>query len=508
MCGIFGAVSLQGAPLKYSQCVAAMAAALAHRGPDGEQIVGHERARIGARRLAIMDLTTGDQPFRSPDGSVWMVCNGEIYNAPELRRECTQAGYPFRSTGDIETIVPLYERLGPDAAGRLYWHAAAAAARSSRLDGPATLRTALLRAVERELMSDVPVGVFTSGGLDSSLLAAAAARVMAGERIHTYAVRFTEPGYDESPYAEAVTHHIRTSHHVVTADEAALERAFATVTRALAEPVGDPAILPTYLLAEADREHVKVVLSGEGADELFGGYPTYLGHKAAGLYRRVPGRAVLRWLVNRLPTSTGKVTIEFMLKQLVAAAELPVVERHLTWFGALGPDPRAVAWANGLLDGFPTDPSVNRLLWLDFLSYLPDNLLVKVDRGTMLASIEARAPYLDRELLELVLPAPSGLKVRGLATKAILKEAARGLVRDDVIRRRKRGLSVPVARWLNAGLATVADRYLAHPRLFPGAPTGRLLAEHRQGTRNHARKLWPILMAELWAERWNVDIAT
>src|SRR2546428_10923324 len=119
MCGIFGAVSLQGAPLKYSQCVAARAAALAHRGPDGEQIVGHERARIGARRIAIMDLTAGDQPFRSPDGSVWMVCNGEIYNAPELRRECTQAGYPFRSTGDIETIVPLYERLGPDAVGRL-----------------------------------------------------------------------------------------------------------------------------------------------------------------------------------------------------------------------------------------------------------------------------------------------------------------------------------------------------------------------------------------------------
>jgi len=608
MCGIFGAVSLQGAPLKYSQCLAAMAAALAHRGPDGERIVGHERARIGARRLAIMDLTTGDQPFRSPDGSVWMVCNGEIYNAPELRRECTQAGYPFRSTGDIETIVPLYERLGPDAVGRLdgmfglavwddrlrrlvlardragekplfwsqidgelrfaseiqgllafpdqprrvnpvaaelyaalgyvpaphtlfagisklpsahllvadqagvtlrrYWDAAAAAARSSRLDRPATLRAALLRAVERELMSDVPVGVFTSGGLDSSLLAAAAARVMAGEQIHTYAVRFTEPGYDESPYAEAVTHHIRTIHHVVTADEAALERAFATVTRRLAEPIGDPAILPTYLLAEAAREHVKVVLSGEGADELFGGYPTYLGHKAAGLYRRVPGRAVLRWLVNRLPTSTGKVTIEFMLKQLVAAAELPLVERHLTWFGALGPDPRAVAWATGLLDGFPADPSVNRLLWLDFLSYLPDNLLVKVDRGTMLASIEARAPYLDRELLELVLPAPSGLKVRGLTTKAILKEAARGLVRDDVIRRRKRGLSVPVARWLNTGLAHVADRYLAHPRLFPGAPTGRLLAEHRQGKRNHARKLWPILMAELWAERWNVDIAT
>src|SRR2546425_10061533 len=117
MCGIFGAVSLQGAPLKYSQCVAAMAAALAHRGPDGEQIVGHERARIGARRLAIMDLTTGDQPFRSPDGSVWMVCNGEIYNAPELRRERTPAGHPLRCTGDTEPTVPLAGRAGSDARG-------------------------------------------------------------------------------------------------------------------------------------------------------------------------------------------------------------------------------------------------------------------------------------------------------------------------------------------------------------------------------------------------------
>jgi len=278
------------------------------------------------------------------------------------------------------------------------------------------------------------------------------------------------------------------------------------VTRSLAEPVGDPAILPTFLLAESAREHVKVVLSGEGADELFGGYPTYLGHKAAGLYRGIPGRAALRWLVNRLPTSTGKVTLEFLLKQFVAGAELPPVERHLTWFGALGPDARVMAWADGLLRGFPPG-SLNRVLWLDFLTYLPDNLLVKVDRGTMLASIEARAPYLDREVMELALAAPSALKVRGFTTKAILKEAARGLVPDAVIRRRKRGLSVPVARWLNAGLRSLADRYLAAPRLFRGAPTARLLAEHRAGARNNARKLWPILMAELWAEKWSVETA-
>jgi len=305
-----------------------------------------------------------------------------------------------------------------------------------------------------------------------------------------------------------VTHHIRTIHHVVTADDPSLERAFDYITCSLAEPVGDPAILPTFLLAEAAREHVKVVLSGEGADELFGGYPTYLGHRAARLYGTIPGRGALRWLVDRLPTSTGKVTLEFLLKQFVAGAELPLVERHLTWFGALGPDARVLAWATGLLNGFPGDSSLNRVLWLDFLTYLPDNLLVKVDRGTMLASIEARAPYLDREVIELALPAPAALKVRGFTTKAILKEAARGLVPEAVIRRKKRGLSVPVARWLNAGLRTLADRYLAAPRLFRDAPTARLLAEHRAGVRNNARKLWPILMAELWAERWSVETDT
>src|SRR5207244_7927532 len=116
---ILGALSLPAPPPQHPDCIASMAAARAQRGPDGERIVGHERARLGARRLAIMDLTTGDQPFQNPDRSIWMVCNGEIYNAPELRRECTQAGYPFRSTGDIETIVPLYERLGADAVSRL-----------------------------------------------------------------------------------------------------------------------------------------------------------------------------------------------------------------------------------------------------------------------------------------------------------------------------------------------------------------------------------------------------
>ncbi len=608
MCGIFGAIATHpgggggGAPLRYPDYIARMAAALQHRGPDGECIVGHERARMGAGRLAIMDLTTGDQPFKSPDGKIWMVCNGEIYNANDLRREASGPGwnYPFRSRGDIETIVPFYERYGADAVARLegmfglaiwddgksrlllardragekplfwadvrgelrfaseiqallefpdqprrvnrkalslyramgyvpapytmfdgihklppaslliaeggrteirsYWSAAAAAERPSRLsfDNTGDLRETLLRAVQRELMSDVPLGVFTSGGLDSSLLVAAAARAMPGERIHTYAMRFTEPGYDESDYAEAVTHDIATVHHVVTADDESLGRALDVVTRSLAEPLGDPAVLPTWLLAEAAREQVKVILSGEGADELFGGYPTYLGHKFAERWQRIPRplRGVVRWAVDRWPTSTGKMTLEFMLKQFLAAAELPWLERHVTWLGAVAIEDGVIAELEGKLDGFPHDDPLNRVMWFDFLTYLPDDLLVKVDRATMLASVEARAPFLDREVMELVLPVDSAFKVHGITTKAILKEAARGLVPERVIERQKRGLSVPVARWLNTGLAPLADRLLQTP----------LLAEHRAMRRNHARRLWPQLMLELWAERWNVDI--
>src|SRR5438094_283723 len=604
MCGIFGAIGGPGAargeaPLRHPDALARMAAALRHRGPDGECIVGHERARIGARRLAIMDLTTGDQPFQSPDGKIWMVCNGEIYNAPELRREASTWGYPFRSHGDIETIVPFYQRFGADAVARLegmfglaiwdetrrrlvlardragekplfwtevegelrfaseiqallefpdqprrlnrkalslyhalgyvpapytmfdgihklppaslliaegertevrsFWSAAAAAGSRSTLGDAATVRDTLLRAVKRELMSDVPLGIFTSGGLDSSLLVAATARAVPDERIHTYAVRFTEPGYDESAYAEAVTHQIRSVHHVVTADDESLGRALEVVSRSLAEPLGDPAVLPTWLLAEAARERVKVILSGEGADELFGGYPTYLGHKFAARWLRLPRplRGSARWIMDRWPSSTGKMTVEYMLKQFLAATELPWLERHLTWLGAMKIDDGVIRELAAKLDHFLHDDPLNRVMWFDFLTYLPDDLLVKVDRATMLASVEARAPYLDREVMELVLPGPARSKVRGLITKAILKEAARGLVPREVINRRKRGLSVPVAAWLNTSLAPLADRLLDTP----------LLAEHRTGRCNHARRLWPQLMLALWSERWGVDLS-
>lgn len=609
MCGIYGVVSLDGRRLRYPDVAGRMADTLRHRGPDGGDAVTAPHAVIGARRLAIMDLTTGDQPFRSPDGTVWMVCNGEIYNAPTLRADHAARGYPFRSRGDIETILPLYELHGAEGVARLdgmfglaiwderrrglvlardrvgekplfwtvvdgelrfasevqsllvfpdqprrldagaaelyaafgyvpaphtmlagiqklppahlleladgqvtvrrYWDPAARTSAPSTPDA-ATLRDTLLGAVRRQLMSDVPLGVFTSGGLDSSWLAAAAKTVLPDERIHTYAVQFVEPGYDESDFAAIVAQRMGTVHHVVPADDAALLRALDVVTDRVAEPIGDPAVLPTYLLAEAAREHVKVVLSGEGADELLGGYPTYLGHRVAGWFAALPGplRRALTAIVARRPATAGKVTIEYLARRFVDAAMLPPLERHLAWFGALGPSAAALALVTDRLRGFPSHDPLNRMLWLDFLTYLPDNLLVKVDRATMLASIEARAPFLDRAVLELALPTASPVKVRGFQTKAILKEAARGVVPAEVIHRRKRGLSVPVARWLNGSLASLADRHLGAPRLAARARVAPLLVEHRAGVRNHARALWPLLVAERWAERWNVEVPT
>jgi asparagine synthase (glutamine-hydrolysing) len=607
MCGIFGAVSLTGRALRYPDQLRAMAAALAHRGPDGVGTFGHERAKIGACRLAIVDPAGGDQPFRSPDNAAWLVCNGEIYNAPALRHDALARGYPLRSHTDVETVLPLYQRSGAsgvsaldgmfglavwddrcgrvvlardragekplfwceageelrfaseiqallvypdqsrclnrraaelytalgyvpsphtliagiyklppahlleaDAGGvvvRPYWDPAQVARQPVRRVTGAELRRTLLAAVEREAVSDAPLGIFASGGLDSSILVAAAARAVPARQVHTYTIRFPDRGFDESDHALAVSRALGTEHHVVTANEAGLSRALERLTTTLAEPVGDPAVLPVYLLADAARRDCKVVLSGEGADELFGGYPTYVGHQAARWYARVP-RVVRRLAARcaaRRSASFGSLTIAELVRAFLLAAEEPPLERHLRWFGALGATPAALADFGARLAAFPAIESLNRALWLDFVTYLPEQLLTKVDRGTMLASIEARAPYLDREVLELALPAPAHLKVRGGATKVILREAARGLVPRRVLRRRKHGLSVPVATWLNAGLAPVADRLFARPRIG-GPHVARLWAEHRTGRVNHVRTLWPILMAELWAERWGVDV--
>jgi asparagine synthase (glutamine-hydrolysing) len=389
------------------------------------------------------------------------------------------------------------------------------------------LEALLETAVARQLQADVPLGVFISGGVDSGLLAAMAARGGRRGALHTFTVGFAARGYDERSPAAAVAAQLGTEHHTVTANEDTLFEAFETVTARVAEPVADPAIFPTYLLAKAARPHAGVVLSGEGADELFGGYPTYLGHRAAPWFNALPAalqRGVTR-LLGALPPSHGKVPLEFLLKRFVTEAGRDPLERHIAWFGTgleaaaitLGvpagtlPDgarrAAAAQWRE-LLEGEPD--VLRRVMLFDYLTYLRDNLLVKVDRATMLASLEARAPYLDRTLTAFVLGLPTDLKVRGPVTKWLLKRVAARWLPRRIARRRKRGLSVPVAEWINRGLRTVVDGLLAPERLHAEgvlhpARVGQLLSEHRDGRANHARALWPLIIYRAWRERWAGD---
>lgn len=356
-------------------------------------------------------------------------------------------------------------------------------------------------AVAKQVRSDVPVGVFVSGGLDSSILAALASKFIGVDLVHTFAAQFTEASYDESGDAAALAVQMRTRHVPVRADETTLLDALQHVTAGVAEPLADPAILPTFLLARAAREHVKVILSGEGADELFGGYPTYIGHKLAPIYESLPSfvRAAIRRLAFALPPSGKKVTLEYLLKRFVTDAERPWVERHLRWFGiGMAPPPPLAAPGASALAG---------AMLLDYRSYLRDNLLVKVDRATMLSSVEARAPYLDREVTAFALSLPPDLRVRRLTTKWVLKKAAEQWLPRHVIYRRKRGLSVPVASWLNRGLRGEVDRLLDPGRLrrdelVDADRVATMLREHRSGRANHAKALWALVMLEYWRERW------
>lgn len=366
-----------------------------------------------------------------------------------------------------------------------------------------TLRQLLEDAVTKQVMSDVPVGVFISGGMDSAILAALASRAIGVDKVHTFSAQFAEASYDESVDAAKIAARMRTRHVPVLANEETLFQALRNVTTRVAEPLADPAILPTFLLARAARQHVKVVLSGEGADELFGGYPTYLAHKVVPMYQRLPRllRSAIAGGVRRLPASGKKVTLEFLLKRFVAGVEQPWIERHLKWFGT-GldvADPRTFPALASRKD------TVAAAMLLDYETYLRDNLLVKVDRATMLSSVEARAPFLDRELTRFALSLPTDLRVRGITTKWALKKAAEKWLPREVIYRRKRGLSVPIASWINQGLRSEVDRLLARDRLeasgLNAAEIGRLLDEHRRGA-NHARPLWAVVMLQYWLENW------
>jgi len=372
------------------------------------------------------------------------------------------------------------------------------------------LDAVLKRAVLRQSETDGAFGLFLSGGLDSSLVAALVRKVRPDCRPPCYTLRFREASYDEGTHARDVARRLGLELAEVWVEPGHFAEHLPELVSLAGEPLADPAWIPTSLLARRAAEDVKVALVGEGGDEVFGGYPTYPGAALADRFQRLPRpvRSLLRALVRALPRSDRKVTIGFLLKRFMDGAGMDPVARHLLWVSNIPP---AILARLGCAspEGPPADPAGPELLDLlqriDLETSLAEGLLTKSDRGSMVSAVELRAPYLDADVLSFAATLPSVERVRGLETKRFLKRFALRHLPRGIVFRRKRGLSVPLAAWLRGPLAGWARDRLVGGRVEAfGVAATVLLDEHQKGLSDHARAVWTLLVLEewlAWAER-------
>jgi asparagine synthase (glutamine-hydrolysing) len=388
------------------------------------------------------------------------------------------------------------------------------------------LRERLREAAVSRLVSDVPLGVFLSGGVDSSTLVALMSELTPGN-VNSFSVAFADASFNEEPFAASVARHFRTRHHVVEADEKSLLESFQFLAGHLDEPLADPAVIPTYLVSRFARSEIKVALSGEGSDELFGGYPTYLGARLAESYLRLPRflrRQFFERLKRFLPVSSGAAPLGMFFRRFLTHVERDPAERHQIWFGMFspaeldqlfapdwqGPTPASSVLFGPLakvLEGAQFDETLSEMLYLDFRMYLEDNLLVKIDRASMATSLELRTPFLDHRLVEFAAQIPGSLKVRRFRMKYLLKKAVEPWLPREIVYRQKRGFSVPIARWMREGLKPMLEEILGEEKLkrqgiFDAAFVRQMLHEHWSGRADHRKPLWTLVAFQLWHDRW------
>ena len=373
------------------------------------------------------------------------------------------------------------------------------------------LRVVLRESVRKELISDVPLGVFLSGGIDSSAVAAMMTEL--GGDVKTFSVGFAERSFDESVHARAVAAHLGTDHHELVLEPSMLLGLIPRLPVLLDEPLGDASIIPTYLLSAFTRQHVKVALGGDGGDELFAGYPTLQAHRLASLYLRAPGvvrRGLVEPVVRRLPVSRDNLSFDFRAKRFVAGAGRPVAERHQQWMGSFSREERAALLiaevpdgGDGVADEFAALDPLSQALMLDMRLYLENDILVKLDRASMMASLEGRVPLLNNDFVAFALGLPMSLKLRGMRSKFLLKRALRGMLPDSILRRPKKGFGIPVAEWFRGPvkeqmLAMLAPERLRREGFFQPAVAGRLVDDHLAGRADNRKQLWTLFAFEAW----------
>ena len=386
------------------------------------------------------------------------------------------------------------------------------------------LRERLDATVRQELVSDVPVGVLLSGGLDSSTIASYMAEAYPGT-VDSFSVSFDEPSFDESRYAKLVAERLGTRHHNLrlTSDMAAA--LVPAIPDLLDEPLGDASFVPTYLLSRFAAEHVKVVLGGDGSDELFAGYPTLAAHRLIEYYERsVPWRLrahAVPALLPRLPVSFEYFSRDFKIRRFLSGRGVPLEVRHHRWMGSFLDEEKRLLfqdWVAPVL-GDTYAPAyrharecdarlpLNRVLYDDMRLYLEGDILMKVDRASMAASLEVRVPFLNRSIVEFATSLPLELKLRRLTGKFILKRAMADRLPREIVERKKQGFAMPVAHWLASELRGLTTDMLSPDRisrrgLFNPSYVDRLLTDHVERRKDNRKLLWTLLMFEMWHDRY------
>jgi asparagine synthase (glutamine-hydrolysing) len=620
MCGIAGVADVTGRPVDRA-LLQAMTAVQAHRGPDGGAVVCRGAVGLGHRRLAIIDLSTGDQPIASDDGRVWIVLNGEIYNFRELRRELEAAGARFRTQSDTEVILRAYEADGVACVNRLrgmfafailderarrlvlardrvgikplvyswdgrrllfaseikgiledaavsrqidrnalgeyltyhyvpaprtifasvrklppastlilpldggapeissYWRLRFAPdSRVSEAEWTERLEAELADAVRSHMISDVPIGAFLSGGMDSSTVVALMAQASPAP-IRTFSIGFDEADFDELRFARQVAARYGTDHYELVVKPSALD-VLPKLAWHLDEPFADSSAIPTYYVAKITREHVTVSLSGDGGDENFAGYRRYARAMALGARMdRSPARLarpLLRLGSRLLPVGAPGQAYAGLLGAgpLERYARLITYERPETlrralsddWAGVAAQVSAAASFERLALESALQDP-ISSLQDIDIRTYLPGDILAKVDWTSMAVSLEARVPLLDHRLMEFLATIPSSLKLRDGSGKYLLKRAMAAHVPSEILTRRKMGFGVPLGAWFRAELREMAHDLLLAPRtrqrgIFRPSWVEWLLRTHEAGRRDCSARLWALLCFELWARQW------
>ena len=620
MCGIHGLIHFDGKPVEPA-LLSAMGNITRHRGPDDEGLHIDGASGIAMRRLSIIDLAGGHQPLSNADDSIWLVCNGEIYNYRELRSELQAQGYRFKTASDSEVLLAMYEREGDNFVQRLngmfafalwdarrkrlligrdrlgikpiyvlqdgrrlafsteakallslpgvrtelersaladYLHLGYVAAPhclfkglrklppatllaveggqvrewrywrvSDRIDAEATeaqwierARSQMEASVAMQMVSDVPIGAFLSGGVDSSAVVGYMAR-HSQHPIRTYAIGFeggeAEALYNELPYARQVAQLFGTQHReiLVKPDVVSL---LPRLLWHMDEPIADTAFITTYLVSEFARQDVKVILSGVGGDELFGGYRRYLGGHYAQRFQALPNwaRRAASMAAQRLRADRHSKLLNVMrlAKGFVASAEMGADDRYRSYVQVIGRETVSAL----LLDAPPADDDLlaqafrgaghsddlNRMLTVDAETQLPDDLLMLTDKMSMAVSLECRVPLLDHQLVEMAAAMPADIKIKGGRLKHIMKAALAPMLPDDILHRKKRGFGTPMGAWLKKELAPVLKELLSPEvvrarGLFNAATVDALMVDHTANRSDGTDALLALMNLEIWS---------